>query len=90
MAGRLAGWWTDPQAQGSYSIVAPGHAESRDRLREPVGGRVFFAGEALAGGGAMKQYAESVSDKNKATAYCFILRRRWEIICPKARNICRP
>ncbi|MGH1590990.1 flavin monoamine oxidase family protein [Methylobacterium phyllosphaerae] len=53
VAGRLAGWWTDTQAQGSYSIVTPGHAESRDRLREPVGGRVFFAGEALAGGGAM-------------------------------------
>lgn len=52
-AGRLAGWWTDPYAQGSYSIVNPGHAEARDRLREPVGGRVFFAGEALAGGGAM-------------------------------------
>jgi monoamine oxidase len=51
--GRLAGWWTDPYALGSYSIVAPGHAEARDRLREPVGGRVFFAGEALAGGGAM-------------------------------------
>jgi monoamine oxidase len=53
LAGRLAGWWTDPQARGSYSIVAPGHADARDRLREPLGGRVFFAGEALAGGGAM-------------------------------------
>ncbi|MDP4004937.1 NAD(P)/FAD-dependent oxidoreductase [Methylobacterium sp. NEAU K] len=53
LAGRLAGWWTDPYARGSYSIVGPGHAEARDRLRNPVGGRVFFAGEALAGGGAM-------------------------------------
>ncbi|MHB2207047.1 flavin monoamine oxidase family protein [Methylobacterium sp. CM6257] len=53
LAGRLAGWWTDPHALGSYSIVGPGHAAARDRLREPVGGRVFFAGEALAGGGAM-------------------------------------
>lgn len=53
LAGRLAGWWTDPHARGSYSIVTPGHADARDRLREPVGGRVFFAGEALAGGGAM-------------------------------------
>ncbi|MCB4804915.1 monoamine oxidase [Methylobacterium brachiatum] len=52
-AGRLAGWWTDPHARGSYSIVAPGHAEARDRLRDPVGERVFVAGEALAGGGAM-------------------------------------
>ncbi|MFC6025093.1 flavin monoamine oxidase family protein [Methylobacterium mesophilicum] len=53
LAGRLAGWWTDPHARGSYSIVGPGHAEARERLREPVGGRMFFAGEALAGGGAM-------------------------------------
>ncbi len=53
LAGRLAGWWTDPQAQGSYAIVAPGHAQARDRLRTPMGGRVFLAGEALAGGGAM-------------------------------------
>jgi len=52
-AGRLAAWWTDPYACGSYAIVAPGHAGARDRLRGPVGGRVFFAGEALAGGGAM-------------------------------------
>ena len=51
--GRLAAWWTDPYAHGSYSIVAPGQAEARDRLRAPVGGRVFLAGEALAGGGAM-------------------------------------
>lgn len=53
LSGRLAGWWTDPHARGSYSVVAPGHAEARGRLRETVGGRVFFAGEALAGGGAM-------------------------------------
>ncbi|MCJ2126033.1 flavin monoamine oxidase family protein [Methylobacterium sp. J-077] len=52
-AGRLAGWWTDPHACGSYSIVGPGHAEARERLRDPVGERIFFAGEALAGGGAM-------------------------------------
>lgn len=51
--GRLAGWWTDPHAMGSYSIAAPGHAQARDALQQPVGNRLFFAGEALAGGGAM-------------------------------------
>ncbi|GJE38826.1 flavin monoamine oxidase family protein [Methylobacterium persicinum] len=51
--GRLAAWWTDPHARGSYSIAAPGHADARIALRQPVGDRLFFAGEALAGGGAM-------------------------------------
>jgi monoamine oxidase len=51
--GRLAAWWTDPFARGSYSIARPGRAGARDALREPVGGRLFFAGEASAGGGAM-------------------------------------
>ncbi len=51
--GRLAGWWTDPYARGSYSIAAPDHAGARDALRAPVAERVYFAGEALAGGGAM-------------------------------------
>ncbi|MCJ2015719.1 flavin monoamine oxidase family protein [Methylobacterium sp. J-076] len=51
--GRLVGWWTDPHARGSYSIAAPGHAGARDALRAPVGERIVFAGEALAGGGAM-------------------------------------
>jgi monoamine oxidase len=51
--GRLAGWWTDPHALGSYSIVDPGHVGAREALRIPVGDRVFIAGEATAGGGAM-------------------------------------
>jgi monoamine oxidase len=51
--GRLAGWWTDPHARGSYSIVDPGHLGAREALRAPIGGRVFLAGEASAGGGAM-------------------------------------
>jgi monoamine oxidase len=53
IGGRLAAWWTDPHALGSYSIALPGHADARDGLRQPVGERLFFAGEALAGGGAM-------------------------------------
>lgn len=53
LGGRLSAWWTDPHARGSYSIALPGHADARDGLRQPVGDRLFFAGEALAGGGAM-------------------------------------
>jgi monoamine oxidase len=51
--GRLAGWWADPFARGSYSVARPGHLSARMALREPVGARIWFAGEATAGGGAM-------------------------------------
>lgn len=51
--GRLAGWWTDPFARGGYSIVLPGHVGAREKLRLPVGNRIWLAGEAGAGGGAM-------------------------------------
>jgi monoamine oxidase len=51
--GRLAAWWTDPYSRGSYSIARPGRAGAREALREPVGGKLFLAGEASAGGGAM-------------------------------------
>jgi monoamine oxidase len=56
LGGRLAGWSEDPFAQGSYSHALPGHADARARLAAPVGGRIFFAGEATGGenfGGAM-------------------------------------
>lgn len=53
VAGRLAGWWTDPYARGSYSVARPGHVSARMALREPVAGRIWFAGEATAAGGAM-------------------------------------
>ena len=53
LGGRLAAWWTDRYARGSYSIARPGHAWARDALRQPVGGKLFFAGEATAGPGAM-------------------------------------
>jgi monoamine oxidase len=53
VAGRLAGWWTDPYARGSYSVARPGHIAARTVLREPVAGRIWLAGEATAAGGAM-------------------------------------
>jgi monoamine oxidase len=53
IAGRLAGWWTDPFARGSYSIADPGHAAAREALRAPIGDRIWLTGEATAGGGAM-------------------------------------
>ena len=56
LGGRLAGWSEDPFALGSYSHALPGRADARALLAAPVGGRIFFAGEATGGenfGGAM-------------------------------------
>jgi monoamine oxidase len=39
-------WALDPYARGSYSHALPGHAGKRAVLAAPVGGRLFFAGEA--------------------------------------------
>lgn len=46
-------WWTDPFSRGSYSVCLPGREAAREQLAEPIGGRIFIAGEATAGGGAM-------------------------------------
>lgn len=69
--GRLAGWWTDPFARGSYSIAKPGRLAARTALATPVGERIFIAGEATAGGGAMTgggAYLEGVRAAQAAAA----------------------
>lgn len=40
------GWRTDPWSRGSWAVVPPGFFAIRDTLREPVGERLWFAGEA--------------------------------------------
>jgi monoamine oxidase len=40
------GWSQDPWARGSYSAARPGHARARESLEQPVGERLFLAGEA--------------------------------------------
>ena len=52
-AASFPAWWTDPYARGSYSVCLPGHDAARDALAQPIGERLFIAGEATAGGGAM-------------------------------------
>jgi monoamine oxidase len=39
-------WGADPFSRGAYSAANIGCAETRERLAEPVKGRLFFAGEA--------------------------------------------
>ncbi|MCB8820380.1 flavin monoamine oxidase family protein [Microvirga rosea] len=64
--GRLAAWWSDPYALGSYSIVTPGHLAARQNLRAPLGEQVWFAGEASAGGGAMTVGGASLEGERAA------------------------
>jgi len=46
--GHLTGWAENPWTYGAYAAAVPGHYGARDELAKPVGGRVFFAGEAVA------------------------------------------
>ncbi|MGU3540727.1 flavin monoamine oxidase family protein [Methylobacterium sp. A54F] len=66
--GRLAGWWTDPFARGSYAIAHPGSAEARVALQPPIGGRIFLAGEALAPGSAMTVGGATLDGQRAARA----------------------
>ena len=40
-------WNEDPFALGAMSTAGPGNADARKVLMEPLGGRIWFAGEAL-------------------------------------------
>lgn len=43
----VSAWRHDPWSRGSWAVVPPGHAPARAVLREPVAGKLWFAGEAL-------------------------------------------
>lgn len=61
-------WWTDPFSMGSYSVCLPGRETARDILAEPVGGRIWLAGEATAGGGAMTVGGATLAGRSAAAA----------------------
>jgi monoamine oxidase len=44
---RSTRWRHDPWSRASWAVVPPGLCAIRDKLKEPVGERVWFAGEAL-------------------------------------------
>ncbi len=45
--GHATRWNEEPYVLGAMSAVSPGHADARNVLAEPLGGRVWFAGEAV-------------------------------------------
>jgi monoamine oxidase len=67
-ASSFPAWATDPFALGSYSVCLPGQEKARDALAQPIGGRIFIAGEATAGGGAMTVGGATLAGRAAATA----------------------
>lgn len=45
----MTDWGGERFVRGAYAAARPGKAASRAKLMEPVAGRIYFAGEALAG-----------------------------------------
>jgi len=65
--GRLAGWWRDPLALGAYAVVRPGALGARKALAQPIGERIWLAGEATAGGGSTTAGGATLAGRQAAT-----------------------
>ncbi|MGE0237838.1 MAG: flavin monoamine oxidase family protein [Parvibaculaceae bacterium] len=62
----MTDWGANPYARGAYAAARPGYAAARKTLMEPVGNRIFFAGEAL--GGALVQTCAGARLSGEAVA----------------------
>jgi monoamine oxidase len=47
--GKMTNWGSNQLTRGAYSAARPGRHQARTALLQPLGDRVFFAGEALGG-----------------------------------------
>lgn len=45
--GKLTDWATNPNTLGGYAAARPGRYHAREVLQRPVGGKLWFAGEAV-------------------------------------------
>lgn len=64
--GTMTNWGAERYVRGGYAAARPGKAGARATLAEPVGERIWFAGEALAGG--LKQTAAGARLSGEAVA----------------------
>jgi monoamine oxidase len=64
--GAMTNWGAERHVRGAYAAARPGKAHARAVLAEPVGDRIWFAGEALAGG--LKQTAAGARLSGEAVA----------------------
>lgn len=74
IGGRLADWWSDPHALGSYSVARPGRFAARAVLGRPVDDRLHFAGEATGGGGSMTVGGATLAGQEAAATIVAALR----------------
>ena len=44
--GHIKDWQSDPYSRGAYSYLRAGQLDAQTRLAEPIGGTLFFAGDA--------------------------------------------
>lgn len=64
--GTMTNWGAERYVRGGYAAARPGKAGARAVLADPVGERIWFAGEALAGG--LKQTAAGARLSGEAVA----------------------
>jgi monoamine oxidase len=64
--GIMTNWGAERYVRGGYAAARPGRARAREVLAEPVGERIWFAGEALAG--SLKQTAGGARLSGEAVA----------------------
>ena len=64
--GTMTNWSAERFVRGGYAAARPGKAHAREVLKDPVGDRIWFAGEALAGG--LKQTAGGARLSGEAVA----------------------
>lgn len=64
--GAMTNWGAERHVRGAYAAARPGKARAREVLALPVGERIWFAGEALAGG--LKQTAAGARLSGEAMA----------------------
>jgi monoamine oxidase len=50
LRGLATDWALNPLTVGAYGAVRPGGYGAREKLAQPLSGRVFFAGEAMGDG----------------------------------------
>jgi monoamine oxidase len=51
--GIVVNWSADPYARGSYAYATVGYEQALELLQQPLGGRLYFAGEYMYKGAAM-------------------------------------